>query len=74
MIVPEAIEQGKSVLISSSENAIRGLMMHLCDIPAEQIVGVEIPTGACVRARALPVFLSLARARTRRSPRLRRSA
>lgn len=44
--MPEAIEQGKSVLISSSENAIRGLIMHLCDIPAEQIVGVEIPTGA----------------------------
>jgi 2,3-bisphosphoglycerate-dependent phosphoglycerate mutase len=32
-IVPEAVSQGKRVLISSSENAIRGLLMHLCDIP-----------------------------------------
>ena len=30
-------EQGKNVLISSSENAIRGLLMHLCDIPIDQI-------------------------------------
>lgn len=29
-IVPEAIAKGKRVLISSSENAIRGLLMHLC--------------------------------------------
>lgn len=43
--MPEALDQGKSVLISSSENAIRGLLMHLCDIPSEQIAGVEIPTG-----------------------------
>lgn len=43
--MPEAIDKGKNVLIASSENAIRGLMMHLCDIPAELIVGVEIPTG-----------------------------
>lgn len=34
-IVPEAINQGKRVLISSSENAIRGLLMHLCEIPEE---------------------------------------
>jgi len=45
VIVPQSIKEGKSVLISSSENAIRGLMMHLCNIPSEQIVGVEIPTG-----------------------------
>ena len=32
-IVPEAIEKGKRVLISSSENAIRGLLMVLCEIP-----------------------------------------
>lgn len=29
-VVPEAIGKGKRVLISSSENAIRGLLMHLC--------------------------------------------
>lgn len=44
-IVPEAIDNGKRVLISSSENAIRGLLMHLCDIPEEEIVGLEIPNG-----------------------------
>ncbi|KAL7570646.1 hypothetical protein ACA910_014920 [Epithemia clementina (nom. ined.)] len=44
-IVPEAIEQGKRVLISSSENAIRGLLMHLCQIPQEKITGLEIPNG-----------------------------
>ena len=36
---------GKRVLIASSENAIRGLLMHLCDIPTEVIHEVEIPTG-----------------------------
>ena len=35
-IVPEAINNGKRVLISSSENAIRGLLMHLCEIPGEK--------------------------------------
>jgi bisphosphoglycerate-dependent phosphoglycerate mutase family 1 len=44
-IVPDAIDQGKRVLISSSENAIRGLLMHLCEIPEEEITGLEIPNG-----------------------------
>lgn len=44
-IVPEAIDQGQRVLISSSENAIRGLLMHLCDIPEDKITGLEIPNG-----------------------------
>jgi bisphosphoglycerate-dependent phosphoglycerate mutase family 1 len=44
-IVPEAIDQGKRVLISSSENAIRGLLMHLCEIPEDEITGLEIPNG-----------------------------
>jgi len=44
-IYPEAIAQGKRVLISSSENAIRGLLMHLCDIPEEEVTGLEIPNG-----------------------------
>eukprot|EP00538_Stauroneis_constricta_P004232 CAMPEP_0119572694 /NCGR_PEP_ID=MMETSP1352-20130426/44750_1 /TAXON_ID=265584 /ORGANISM="Stauroneis constricta, Strain CCMP1120" /LENGTH=855 /DNA_ID=CAMNT_0007622381 /DNA_START=144 /DNA_END=2711 /DNA_ORIENTATION=- len=44
-IQAEAVDQGKRVLISSSENAIRGLLMHLCDIPEEQITGLEIPNG-----------------------------
>uniref|UniRef100_A0A7R9YG63 Phosphoglycerate mutase n=1 Tax=Pinguiococcus pyrenoidosus TaxID=172671 RepID=A0A7R9YG63_9STRA len=45
VIVPSTIDQGKNVLISSSENAIRGLLMHLCDIPPDRICDVEIPTG-----------------------------
>lgn len=44
-IVPEALNQGKRVLISSSENAIRGLLMHLCDIPPDKITKLEIPNG-----------------------------
>jgi 2,3-bisphosphoglycerate-dependent phosphoglycerate mutase len=42
-IVPEALDQGKRVLISSSENAIRGLLMHLCDIPEDKVTQLEIP-------------------------------
>jgi len=41
----EAIAKGKSVLVASSENAIRGLLMHLFAIPPERISEVEIPTG-----------------------------
>jgi bisphosphoglycerate-dependent phosphoglycerate mutase len=44
-IVKDAVNQGKRVLISSSENAIRGLLMHLCEIPEEEITGLEIPNG-----------------------------
>ena len=44
-IIPEAIADGKRVLIASSENAIRGLLMHLCEIPEEKINGLEIPNG-----------------------------
>ena len=44
-IAKEAVDQGKRVLISSSENAIRGLLMHLCEIPEEEITGLEIPNG-----------------------------
>jgi 2,3-bisphosphoglycerate-dependent phosphoglycerate mutase len=36
-ICPDSISKGKNVLISSSENAIRGLLMHLCDIPIDRI-------------------------------------
>lgn len=44
-IVPQSIAKGKTVLVASSENAIRGLLMHLCDIPPDRIAEVEIPTG-----------------------------
>jgi hypothetical protein len=45
VIYPNSIAQGKNILISSSENAIRGLLMHLCEIPENRIHEVEIPTG-----------------------------
>ena len=32
-------------MIASSENAIRGLLMHLCEIPEENVPDIEIPTG-----------------------------
>mmetsp|Transcript_34586 Transcript_34586/g.83875 ORF Transcript_34586/g.83875 Transcript_34586/m.83875 type:complete len:259 (+) Transcript_34586:221-997(+) len=44
-IAVDAVDQGKRVLISSSENAIRGLLMHLLDIEEEEITGLEIPNG-----------------------------
>ena len=44
-IVPNAIDAGKNVLVASSENAIRGLLMHLFDIPPARISEIEIPTG-----------------------------
>ncbi|EED90651.1 phosphoglycerate mutase, partial [Thalassiosira pseudonana CCMP1335] len=51
-ILPEAVLKGKRVLIASSENAIRGLLMHLCDIPEDKISGLEIPNG-------LPIIFDL---------------
>lgn len=44
-IAVDAVDQGKRVLISSSENAIRGLLMHLLDIEEEKITDLEIPNG-----------------------------
>jgi len=45
LIERESLDRGKNVLIASSENAIRGLLMNLCDIPADEVHGLEIPTG-----------------------------
>jgi 2,3-bisphosphoglycerate-dependent phosphoglycerate mutase len=36
-IYPGSIAKGKNVLIASSENAIRGLLMHLCEIPTDRV-------------------------------------
>ena len=44
-IVPEAVNKGKRVLIASHENAIRGILMHLCDIPEEAMNGLHLPNG-----------------------------
>jgi 2,3-bisphosphoglycerate-dependent phosphoglycerate mutase len=42
-IATDAVDQERRVLISSSENAIRGLLTHLCDIPENEITGIDIP-------------------------------
>jgi len=44
-IVPEAVNKGKRVLITSHENAIRGILMHLCEIPEEAINQLSLPNG-----------------------------
>jgi len=44
-IVPEAVDKGKRVLITSHENAIRGILMHLCEIPEEAINQLSLPNG-----------------------------
>ena len=51
-IAKDAVDKNKRVLISSSENAIRGLLMHLCEIPESEITGLEIP----VSKRTAPTF------------------
>lgn len=37
--------ENRTVLIASSENAIRGLLMKLCAVPEDRVNEVEIPTG-----------------------------
>jgi broad specificity phosphatase PhoE len=44
-IQKEAIDKGKRVLITSHENAIRGLLMHLCEIPEDAINQLHLPNG-----------------------------
>jgi len=44
-IVPEAVAKGKRVLITSHENAIRGILMHLCEIPEENMNDLHLPNG-----------------------------
>jgi len=43
--IAPALDARKNVLIASSENAIRGLLMHLCAIPEDRVPEIEIPTG-----------------------------
>jgi len=45
VIVPDSIKKGKRVLVASSENAIRGLLMHLCEIPTDRIHEIDIPNS-----------------------------
>jgi hypothetical protein len=41
----EAVSKGKRVLITSHENAIRGILMHLCSIPEEAMNELHLPNG-----------------------------
>eukprot|EP00746_Dinoflagellata_sp_MGD_P099429 gnl/MRDRNA2_/MRDRNA2_404367_c0_seq1.p1 gnl/MRDRNA2_/MRDRNA2_404367_c0~~gnl/MRDRNA2_/MRDRNA2_404367_c0_seq1.p1 ORF type:complete len:214 (+),score=30.05 gnl/MRDRNA2_/MRDRNA2_404367_c0_seq1:44-643(+) len=43
--MPAFREKNQTVLVSSSENAIRGMLMHLLNISKDDISSVEIPTG-----------------------------
>lgn len=44
-ICNEAVNNGKRVLITSHENAIRGILMHICDIPVEAMNQLHLPNG-----------------------------
>eukprot|EP00977_Amphora_coffeiformis_P005239 scaffold1123_cov168-Amphora_coffeaeformis.AAC.7 len=44
-IKEEAVNHGKRVLITSHENAIRGILMHLCDIPEVAMNQLHLPNG-----------------------------
>jgi 2,3-bisphosphoglycerate-dependent phosphoglycerate mutase len=41
----DAVNKGKRVLITSHENAIRGILMYLCDIPEEAMNQLHLPNG-----------------------------
>ena len=42
--IQKALEEEERI-VASSENAIRGLLMHLCEIPEDRVPEIEIPTG-----------------------------
>jgi 2,3-bisphosphoglycerate-dependent phosphoglycerate mutase len=41
----DAVNRGRRVLIASHENAIRGILMHLCDIPESAMSQLHLPNG-----------------------------
>ena len=43
-VAPE-IEAGKNLLIAAHGNSLRAIVKHLFNVPDDEIVGVEIPTG-----------------------------
>jgi 2,3-bisphosphoglycerate-dependent phosphoglycerate mutase len=43
--IAPALKQGQRVLISAHGNSLRALVKHLSNIPDEEIVSLEIPTG-----------------------------
>jgi len=43
--IAPALHEGQRVLISAHGNSLRALVKHLSNIPDDEIVGLEIPTG-----------------------------
>ena len=43
--IAPAVKSGKRVLISAHGNSLRALVKYIDDIPNEQILGLNIPTG-----------------------------
>jgi 2,3-bisphosphoglycerate-dependent phosphoglycerate mutase len=72
VILPKAVNENKRILITSSENAIRGMLMKLCDVPKEMVSELSIPNGVpMIYNENLKLWargpVSLSRGRTRRS-------
>jgi len=44
-VIAPAVQAGKRVLVSAHGNSLRALVKHLDQIPNEEIVGLNIPTG-----------------------------
>jgi 2,3-bisphosphoglycerate-dependent phosphoglycerate mutase len=43
--IAPALREGRRVLISAHGNSLRALVKHISDVPDDEIVGLEIPTG-----------------------------
>ena len=39
------LQAGEDILIAAHGNSLRAIVKHLFNVPDDQIVGVEIPTG-----------------------------
>ena len=47
------ILQGKNVLVAAHGNSLRSLIMHLDKLSSDEIVKLEIPTGAPIQYLSL---------------------
>lgn len=50
---PWPLQSGKRVLIAAHGNSLRALVKYLDDVSEEDIVGLNIPTGAAAGTRML---------------------
>ena len=44
--IEKDLKEGKNVLVVASHNSLRALVKHIENIPEEQIINLEIPTGS----------------------------